>query len=106
MGRRFAKDVKIFDKVDDTKNWGVIYLVKYFHIFCKFPAHINSILSKNTGHDHGNTMWDVPGLHMLNPSSFFMTHRDPSNRVCNWMVLWKRNDGWHPPESIRKSMND
>ena len=51
MGKEFAKNVNIFDKVDDTKNQGknsfgplndclvigVIYLVKYFHIFLQIP---------------------------------------------------------------------
>ena len=64
MGREFATNVKIFDKVDDLGSsgqlpitqepghqffqslkrppvFGVIYLVKYFHIFCKFPSHVN-----------------------------------------------------------------
>jgi hypothetical protein len=64
MGNKLAENVIIFDKVDDTNSFGplndppvfgVVYLVKYFHISCKFLSHINSILSKNTGHDRGNT---------------------------------------------------
>jgi len=33
----------------------VIYLVQYFHYFCKFSSHINSIFSKNIGYSCGNT---------------------------------------------------
>ena len=67
MGRKFAENVKVFDKVDDTNSFsplndppvfGVIYLVKYFHICCKFPSRVNSILSKNTGCDRGNTNYE------------------------------------------------
>jgi hypothetical protein len=43
------------DKIEINVVFGVVYLVEYFHIFRNFIFHVNSILSKNTGRDRGNT---------------------------------------------------
>jgi len=50
----------------------------------------NKQASKNKQEGETHT-YNASNLHMLNRSSFFMTRKDASSRVRDWMALWKRN---------------
>jgi hypothetical protein len=60
---KIGKIARIFGKIEDPKNRGVLYLPKYFGNFGNFTSHTKSIYLKNIGHDCGNTIqWATMSL--------------------------------------------
>ena len=77
MRNKISKIAKIFVKIEDPQNQGVIYLHKYFGNFTNFISHAKSIYLKNVGHDRGNTICTCPE-----------TGPSPLSEISTSTILW------------------